>query len=111
MTETQAAPPTYQCMVASNLNQDQNGNVTSYYGLWTPGNGNMGNDYYGTPTFNPQFWVLDGKNPMGAAPQYFVSPDASTVPSGLAPLMNGNTLLVAGFAGPISQAPSGALYE
>jgi hypothetical protein len=108
---TQAAPPTYQCMVASNFNQDSQGNTTSYYGLWTPGNGAMGNEYYGASSYYPQFWVLDGKNPMGGAPQYFASPDSSTIPAGLAPLMNGQNLLVAGFAGPTSYAPSGALYE
>jgi hypothetical protein len=100
-----------QCSIQGGLSSPTQGAQTTFSALWMPA-APYGRSYAGQTTGNhAQFWVLDDRNPMGAAPQQFVAPNASTVPPGLAALMDDKHLLVAGFFGYGTNTPSGALYD
>ena len=106
-----AAPPTYQCLLNESFyQQGQGGQVKPYCSLFLPGDSGNGVEYPGQQTNFMQFWVLLDQNPLNP-PQQFASPDSSTVPAGLSQLMDSNHLLVAGFAGAGTQAPSGDLFN
>jgi hypothetical protein len=114
MTEEAAAapPPTYQCLLTGGLyQQSQSPQPTYYSSLFLPSPGFAGgNEYQGNYTSYMQFWVLLDKNPLNK-PQQFVAPDYSTVPSGLAALMNNQHLLACVQSATSNVAPSGALYD
>jgi hypothetical protein len=107
-----AAPSTtYQCQIQAGFNQQQQGAQTPYLSLWLPGSSGRGVNHNGQSSNMAQFWVLDDRNPLGVAPQYFIAPNLSTVPAGLAALMDDKHLLVASFVGYGTQTPSGALFD
>ena len=113
MPGSQTAPAPVQCLVNQQHKWSRNEGSITISGssmLWLPNFAGGGNPGWSSDTQTPRFWVLSRSAPL-ATPQSFVASDATTVPDGLAALMDSQHILVAAVLADSWRVPQGPLYD